>query len=427
MHIEFITLSESARQSKLLEIFYPRPILWPQMAAITPKDVKISVQDEHLRRINFDSKSDIVGISVTTSIANRAYITGREFKKRGKKVVYGGPHITAISKYDDLKDEPFKHGRADTIFIGDAEDSWPKYINDLKSGTEQKVYFGEPFSFNRPIFPKMEYSERRGLSTLVCDIQSIESSRGCVNHCEFCTANGVYRTKKLEELIIELNSRKVKTVSFTDANIAVNKERLILLIDLLTEYEIYWSAGFSLQDLSSDLIEKLGNSTCKGVIIGLESVNQDSLIDHNKSFNHVSEYENTIKELKKRGLIVVGSFVFGLEHDTVKIFRDTLDFMVKACLDDATFHILVPYPGTKLFDRYKEEERLIYTNFPEDWSHYNRNEATFRPKRMSPKQLVEGQRKIMRDFYSLESIYSRMKKINAGLLMANIVKYIKTR
>ena len=325
------------------------------------------------------------------------------------------------------------HGAADTIFVGECESTWGQFIDDLLNGQTKSIYEGDIFKFDRQINPKKDIIKLKGLSKYSPKVWNIESSRGCPGSCSFCSSNSEYRTKPLDDLIEELETLPSRYVKFIDSNMGANKGRLNDILGYLKNKQLKWSANFYLPTLDKEIIANLAEAGCISVYIGFESVNPESLADANKPFNDVTQYGEIIKQLHDKGIGVVGSFVFGFDHDNSSIFERTIKQVEEIQLDDASFHILIPYPGTPLFDQLKMEDRLLYTNFPQDWRHYNRNEVAFVPKKMSPMELQEGYRAAIKEFYSPKSIYKRLvsnRAFSPGIalgIFANGIKCITTR
>ena len=435
MIIEFITLSESGKQSRRWKPFYPLSLRFPYFVALTPEDIKIREQDEHLKPISTETDADIIAMTIPTSIAPRAYKLGKQFNQQGKTVIYGGLHINSIMKYPEFKDEPFQYGGATAIFIGETEETYPQFLKDFKRGKVKKIYEGGTFNYKRKIIPRRDFVKRGGLTRFLHSVWYIESSRGCPRNCSFCISTSNYRTKPVEDLIAEIEEIDCIDkgyLHFVDVNFGGNRKRINELLDCLEGRNLKWGASIFLPDLDRNTIKRLAKAGCQHVYVSFESFNNRSLDYAYKRFDNVDIYEEKIKQLHDEGIIVIGSFTFGFDYDDKSIFERTLKYMIRIKLDDAAFHILTPYPGTQIFDQYRSQGRLRYTNLPNDWERYNRCEVVFMPEKMAPEELKEGQRQLMRDFYSLNSIYHRMRrrifsKKGTFFQIINILKYMKTR
>jgi len=430
--IEFITLTETGKQTKRFEPFPTGQLLWSILAALTPMDIELGIQDEHYRPISLNTDADLIAITVATPVALRAYQLGKQFSQLGKKVVYGGPHITQIQKYPEYKDEPFLFGNAFAIFVGDAEETWPIFINDLAGGREtKKVYTGGPFGFNIPITPRRGLYPRYGLQRLLPEIVTIESSRGCPGRCTFCCANGQYQTKPIEQLFSELRALKSRYHNFIDSNLGGNERHFLQLLELMKQQKCGWAGSAFLPALRGKG-RLLKEAHCGVVYIGIESVNSESAAEIHKPFSNVVLAKEIIQELHDNDIAVIGSFIFGFDHDDISVFDKTINFAVEARLDDASFHMLMPYPGTPIFDKLRGENRLKYINFPQDWAKYGRDEVAFIPLRMSPDELRDGYHSVINQFYSPGAIRHRLgnrilSQKGLGILFSNFIKCIKTR
>lgn len=431
MKVEFISLSETGKQSKRWEPFPTSPLLWSILAALTPTEIQVSVQDEHYQPILFPTDADLIAITVTTPIAVRAYQLGAYLDQLGKRVVYGGPHITQIQQYQSWANEPFDFGKAYAIFVGDAEETWPQFVTDFKDGkVTRNVYKGGLYDFRHPVIPRRSILQRKGLQRLFPRIISLEASRGCSGACTFCCANGKYRTKALADIILEMETMCGKYLNFVDSNLGANSGYFDQFLAMMKNSGCFWAGSVWLPALKGRgrAIREAG---CRVIYTGVESVVYESAIEARKPYMDISACGEVIDELHSNGVAVIGSFILGFDHDNETVFEKTLQFALRAKLDDASFHIMIPYPGTAIFDKLYKEGRLRYTNYPEDWARYSRNEVVFEPALMTPKQLQEGYEWLIRHFYSPSSIGQRLgnrflNRQSVGFWLSNLLKWIHT-
>ena len=432
MRIEFICLSETGAQSKRFEPFPTNSLFWAVLAAQTPSSIEVVVQDENYVPLTFAGKPDLVAISVSTPSAPRAYEIGRRFRRKGAKVVYGGAHISQIQQHEDLVREPFVHGEALAVFVGDAEETWPRFLSDLANGeSPAEVYTGETFDFGTRIVPKRAIYPRHGLQRLFPKVVAIESSRGCLGSCVFCCTNGRYNTKPIEDISHEVKLTRAKYYNFVDSNLGTNAEHMRLLMEVMTGKQCSWSGSAHLPSLKGKA-EMLKASGCELVYIGFESVIPESAAELHKPYINAEACWTVMNELHHYGIAVVGSFVFGFDHDDDSVFERTLEFASSVKLDDASFHILMPYPGTEVFRKFRQEGRLKYTNYPEDWGKYSRGNVVYEPKLMSADALERGYKEVVRSFYSIRSICHRLRnplssKKATGIALSNMLKWARTR
>ena len=230
------------------------------------------------------------------------------------------------------------------------------------------------------------------------------ATRGCPNQCDFCTIAVMYRHKlrkrPIAEVAAEYASFKGKVIIFWDDNIAGDMEYAKRLFRSIAPYRKWWSSQASIHAGRDDkFLEAAGHSGCKQLFLGLESISQKSITEVNKRFNRVEEYFKIIKRIHSHGIAVQVGIVFGFDSDTPEIFKDTIDFLEKAGVQNATLNILTPFPGTPLFRKMEAEGRIL----TRDWRKYNsRDDVVYQPKQMSVAELLSGFQYANERFYSLQ-------------------------
>jgi len=397
--------SDEIRQIRKARVINFQQVTMPYLAALTPPNWEVQHIDEGQEKIDFDVDVDLVGITFHTPSANYVYRAASEFRRRGIPVVLGGPHVSLVP------DEAEKH--ADAIFIGEAEDTWKEFLTDFENNRIKRIYQQKsPSSLVNLPMARKDLFHRRDHSSGI-----LFATRGCPNQCEFCALNILYnhsfRKRPVAEVASEYGSFKGKVIIFWDDNIAADPQYASKLFKEITRYKKWWSSQTSIHAGWNDrLLELAAKSGCKQLFLGLESVSQLSLDHANKSFNKVEEYYSTIKRIQSHGISVQVGIIFGFDEDDRTIFRKTIDFLEYAGVQNATFNILIPYPGTGLFKRLEDEGRILTY----DWSKYNgRRDVVFQPKNMSCDELLEGFNWVNRQFYSLKSIGKRLGKSTTGL------------
>jgi radical SAM superfamily enzyme YgiQ (UPF0313 family) len=206
------------------------------------------------------------------------------------------------------------------------------------------------------------------------------------------------------EVLREVDAANKRNWIFIDDNIVGCPSYARTLFRELAPRRIHWvGQSTTLLAGNTDLLKLAVQSGCRGLFIGFESLNERSLRMVNKGFNKVRDYETGLKIFHDHGLLVCASFVFGFDGDDASVFEKTLEFLERNKVGVASLTVLVPFPGTALFQKLEEERRIV----THDWSKYDYNHAVFRPKLMSPEALEEGVRRICREFYSLSSIAAR--------------------
>jgi radical SAM superfamily enzyme YgiQ (UPF0313 family) len=372
----------------------------PYLAARASSRWDVMHIDEEAEEIDWNFDPHVVGITFHTPSAHRAYDLAARFRSRGVCVVLGGPHVTLL---------PEEAGRyADVIFVGEAEGLWEEFLNTFETGAYRRVYLqtSPPSLENTPqarqtLFHRNDYSS--GI---------LFATRGCPNRCDFCTVPVIYehgfRKRPIAEVAAEYASFEGKIVIFWDDNIAGDKEYAKELFRAITPYRKWWSSQASIHaGRDDDLLETAARSGCKQLFVGLESISQQSMEGIHKGFNRVEEYARIIQRIHAHGIAVQAGIVFGFDHDTPEIFEDTLDFLEDAGVQNATFNILTPYPGTPLFRKLEAERRIL----TRDWRRFNsRTDVVYRPAQMSVTELMAGFRYANERFYSLPSIARRLRR-----------------
>jgi len=239
----------------------------------------------------------------------------------------------------------------------------------------------------------------------------------------------------LESIINEIKSLNNKKLFFSDPNFGKDVINTLKIFNTFKKIRIKWLASVDTTTLlNKDFLEGAKDSNCLGLYIGFESLDQLTLQNQNKIHNETMAYKQSINKAHKLGIPIIGSFMFGFDQDDKNVFKKTIDFCNEVGLMAASFHILIPYPGTSIFDKFKEENRLPYTNFPSDWEKYSRTNVVFTPKKMSIEELKQGYEWALKEFYSFKSIYQRMLKGKHPFsiqliiyLCANIAMYFRLK
>ncbi len=391
--------SDNKRKKELLYKLFGEAVslTLPQVAASTPKGHRIEIIDENYEKLDFDVDCNFVGITCFTMAATRAYEIADEFRSRGIPVVLGGTHSTA------LPEEAKKH--SDSVVIGEAESSWPTLIDDFKKGQLKPFYSSEG-----GILPELIPEPRRDLIKRKILSDGLLIKRGCPNRCEFCTISSLYSkgVRPLENVIKEINNISAKEIFIYDSNLTWHMKYNKKLFNELKKFNRRWQANGTINILgeNEELLKLTKEIGLFGWFIGFESVSQKSLDNINKKHNKVEDYEKAIKKIKSYGMVIVGSFIFGFDDDTPDIFDNTLNAINDWEIEMAEFHILTPFPGTVLFNRLKNEDRIL----TEEWDKYTYTNVVFKPKNMSIEELFEGTRKVAKNYYSVFKIFKRFFK-----------------
>jgi len=343
------------------------------VAALCSSDVNVQLIDDDFEEINYRDETDLVGISVLTPNAFRAYEISRKFRDRRVPVVLGGLHVSACPTEASIN--------ADAVVLGEAEDTWPELLRDFEKGKLRKIYRSTNNSdlANLP-FPRRSLLKRNKYIT----VNTVQAARGCRFNCEFCCMTSLFgskiRCRPVEEVVEEIRSLGGRSFLLNDDNIAqmsgYYQELFLRLIPLKKRWiaQASWNIGSDAETL--DLLEKSG---CRGLAIGFESlVPQQGVKKIVSSPVPGLLYKEVIKELHDRNITVLGNFVFGFDHEDESTFEKILAFTLESQLDVVQLYILTPYPGTGLFNRLKAEGRIL----DENWSRYVTSNLCFELKTM---------------------------------------------
>jgi len=375
----------------------------PILAGLSPPDVEISFTDDLLTPIDLEKDLKdvaLVGITVLSKTALRAYGIANAYRRRGIPVVLGGIHPTAVPE------EAKEH--ADSVVLGEAEEVWPHLVEDARMGNLKPFYRQEGYTeLSRMPMPRRDILPKKGYLPL--DV--VQVSRGCPFRCEFCTVQKFFgeahRLRPVSEVVEEVRRLPHRWMMFNDDNIIGNPSYSRELLKALIPLKKKWFGQASLSGLKTvENVEWLAKSGCTSLFIGFESLSKKNLMRSQKFQNDPSEYREIIESLHRFGIAICGAFIFGFDEDDPSVFEKTVSFAIKAKLFSAVFMILTPYPETAFYHRVKKEGRLVQDQWwlsekPEDSAPH------FLPTKMSAETLREGWKRAWKEFYSFPSIWRR--------------------
>jgi len=383
------------------------PLVFAILAGLTPPDVELDFLDERLKPVPDDHETDLVALTVGTYTARRAYQIASHFRRRGIPVVMGGHHPSF------LPEEALAY--ADAVAIGDAEGIWGQIVRDAQRGKLQRIYSDskqpslEGLRFDRSIYKGKKYK-------LVVPVQY---GRGCKYACDFCSIHAFYgfhtRQRPVAEVVSEIESLDRKYVLFIDDNIFIDIPRAEELCRALIPLNIQWACQISIDIAkNTQLLNLMAKSGCFCAMIGFESLHEDNLKQMKKKWSiQKNDYSTAIREFHDRGIMIYASFVFGYDHDTVDTFDITAEFAIRSKFALANFNTLAPMPGSRLYKRLLNEDRLIYKRWWLD-PDYRYGQATFHPLRMTADELTEGCLQGRRLFHGYVSIFRRSLDLKAN-------------
>jgi radical SAM superfamily enzyme YgiQ (UPF0313 family) len=377
------------------------PLTLTTLASLVPPelDPEFVLVDEGIDDVNRNLTADVIGMTVITGTAPRAYELAAHFRSRGIPVVLGGPHVTLAP--DDAQPH------ADSIVVGYAEDTWPELLRDLQAGRLRPRYVQAPglSLAGRPLPRRDLLPQARFLTNNV-----FEATRGCIHNCDFCTVPAAWGRKPfqkpIEDVVADIRHHRARKLIFVDLNLIADREYAARLFAALTPLRVQWY-GLSTVLLADDLplLKLAARSGCRGLLIGFESIVAGNLRDSSKVFNKPAHFARVVDLLHAHGIAVYGCFVFGMDHDTPDVFLQTARFAVEAGIDLPRFAIVTPFPGTALYQRLDREGRILTRN----WELYDGQHVVFQPHGMSVRQLQEGTERAWRYTYSISSIARRLR------------------
>jgi len=385
------------------------------VAASIPRDqYEVVLTDENIETIDFDLKTDLVGISAMTSYVNRGYEIADRFRAKGVPVVMGGVHPSFMPQ------EALKH--CDSVVIGEAELVIDQLLDDLKHGSLRGTYKSETL---HPMvgMPMPRYDLLK--KNRYVNRTFVQTSRGCHQGCTFCAEplmNGLkFRYRPVDEVIQEMENCGSRTISINDADFFGTAERPKEVMRALKGRGIRWQAGVTSKLAQDDrMLELAAASGCTMLSIGFESISRATLTSVHKHVNRPETFAALVEKVHSYGIMVFGLFIFGFDGDDPSLFAETANFNISSKYDACAYSALTPYPGTLTWYEMKKANRIV--SF--DWSMYDQGHVVYRPAQMSADELRIGLGDAYENFYSTSSIAGRFplrgKRHRAQWLIYNL-------
>jgi len=374
-------------------------ITMPYLAGfIDESKYTIQLIDEYNQLIPYETKFDLIAITVNTSNVSHCYEIAVKFKSKGSKIVFGGPHATLMPV------EVIDY--CDYLIIGEAEDTWPLFLEDFYTNKAKKQYSAEGITSLRGIpIPRRDLIKGRYFTK-----GAVFATRGCPYNCSYCNLKQIYsnsfRTRPIKEVIEDIKSIDNKYFVFWDDNFFGDIEYAKSLMKELVKLNKKWAAQVTLDRCQDEELLKIArDSGCIYFFVGIESFSENSLISVNKRINDVNVYQKTIDLIHKSGISIQAGIIFGFDTDTKDVFKKTLDACNSLGIDGVTVSILTPLPKTPIYDQFLSESRFISM----DWKYFNgKTSVVYYPKNMTPEELFEGYMWFRKEFYSMKSIIKRL-------------------
>jgi len=383
---------------------YWRPIkysLFPPLglatlaACLSPDDHAVIV-DEHVEPLTLDDTPDIVIIQVYITNAYRSYRIADHYRSRGCFVCLGGLHVTS------LPEESAAH--ADAIFLGPGEQTFPQFLADFRAGTPQRVYASTLDRTLERIPPIRRDLIRRPLYLVP---NSIVVTRGCPQHCDFCYKDAFFQggrsfyTQRVDDALAEIDRLPGSHLYFLDDHLLGDRRFAEALFSGMKGMNRVFQGAATVDSvLRGDLIERAADAGLRSIFVGFETLAPANLRSSNKRQNLGRDYRAVTDRLHSLGIMINGSFVFGMDDDGPDVFRRTVDWAIDNGITTATFHIQTPYPGTRLHARMVREGRIVTG----DWNLYDTRHVVYRPAQLKPEALKAGYDWAYREFYRWSSI-----------------------
>jgi radical SAM superfamily enzyme YgiQ (UPF0313 family) len=372
------------------------PLGLATLAAYLDPDLEISLQDEHVEPLDLDDHPDLVIIQVYITNAYRAYRIADLYRARGAYVALGGLHVTS------LPDEAAPH--ADTIFLGPGEHTFPAFLRDLAAGSPQRRYESSVRTLEG--LPPIRRDLIQRTRYLVPN--SIVVSRGCPHHCTFCYKDGFFSggrsfyTQRVDDALAEIACLPGRHLYFLDDHL-LGSPRFArdLFRGMRGMGRVFQGAATVDSILRDDLVEDAAAAGLRSLFVGFETLSGSALEGAGKRQNLGRSYREVVRRLDSLGIMINGSFVFGLDGDDRDVFARTVDWAVESGITTSTFHVLTPYPGTALFAEMAGRGRIVTRN----WDLYDTRNVVYRPLNLSPDELKRGYDWSYEAFYRWSSIF----------------------
>lgn len=377
------------------------PLVLPYLAALTPKEWDIQLIDEIVQPVDLDAPVDVVVITTWTLNSYRAYDLAREFRKRGRKVIMGGPHIYWF--YQEAQEH------CDSVGVGEAEPLWAKMLEDAAAGRLKPIYRAEQIkdlsNFPMPRYDLMDLRPYGLIKTF-----AVQATRGCPLACEFCSERlylgGGFRVRPVQDVVEELKQLPSRNIFFAESNFGIKRKHAMELMEELIPLRLRWSTLWSLNlCYDKEFLDLAQRSGLLHVNIGMESIDGETIASMRKNQNKTDRYAAVLTDLRRRGISFSLNFIFGWDTETRQAFPNTLQFLEDLKVPVAYFNLLTPEKGTSYYDRMREQDRILNEAEIGRWPGHP---CHIKPLYCSPHELESEVDNIHRKFYSLPSIFKRL-------------------
>ncbi len=371
------------------------PLGLATLASYLSEDDEIDLVDQHVEKLKLDDEPDLVVIQVYITNAYRSYEIADFYRAKGCYVCLGGLHVTSLPEEAEL--------HADSIFLGPGEETFPEFLKDFRNKTPKKRYFSAVRTLEK--IPPVRRDLIKREKYLVPN--SLVVSRGCPHHCDFCYKDAFFQggksfyTQLVDDALSEIDRLPGRHLYFLDDHLLGNQKFATELFDGMRGMNRVFQGAATVDSiLRGNLIEKAAEAGLRSVFVGFETFSEENLKQSNKKQNLKKDYELAVQRLHSLGIMINGSFVFGLDEDDHQVFSRTVDWAVKNAITTSTFHVLTPYPGTKLFQDFENQGRILTKN----WDLYDTRNVVYQTKNISAEDLKAGYDWAYQEFYSWNNI-----------------------
>lgn len=377
------------------------PLVLPYLAALTPEGWDVTLVDEMVQPLDLDTPADLVAITTWTLNSYRAYDLAAEFRKRGRKVILGGPHVYFFG------DEAQEH--CDAVGVGEAEALWPLMLKDAAAGRLKPMYRAPQLkdlsNFPMPRYDLMDLRPYGLIKTF-----AVQATRGCPLACEFCSERlylgGGFRVRPVTDVVEELKQLRSRNIFFAESNFGIKRKHAMELMEAIIPMRLRWSTLWSMNlCYDQEFLDLAQRSGLLHVNIGMESIDGQTIASMRKGQNKTERYHAVLSDLRRRGISFSLNFIFGWDTETREVFSNTLRFLEEEKVPVAYFNLLTPDKGTSFYDRMRQEDRIIDEHEIGRWPG---QPCHLKPRFCTPEELQADVQKIHRKFYSLPSMIRRL-------------------
>lgn len=395
MILPALTEAESPFWRPIKYALFP-PLGLATLAAYLSPDDDIDLQDQHVEELNLEDNPDLVIIQVYITNAYRAYRIADSYRLRGSYVLLGGLHVTS------LPEEAALH--ADTIFLGPGEETFPQFLRDFRRQRPKKVYCSSVRTLEK--IPPIRRDLIKRKRYLVPN--SIVVTRGCPHHCSFCYKDAFFEggrgfyTQIVDDALAEIERLPGRHLYFLDDHLLGNAKFASALFEGMRGMNRVFQAASTVDAvLRGNLIEQAAAAGLRSLFVGFETFSPANLLQSNKKQNLEKDYTRAVERLHSLGIMINGSFVFGLDHDDKDVFKRTVEWGIRNSITTATYHVLTPYPGTALFKEMEEQNRIMTRN----WDLYDTRNVVYRTSNLTATELKNGYDWAYKEFYRWSNIF----------------------